>query len=48
MLIGYMPMPSSDERQVVDLQLDACSRPGSTNAIYIRISSRAGTTTAPA
>src|SRR5215204_3307683 len=48
MLIGYMRVSSSDERQVVDLQLDACSRPGSTKPIYIRISSQAGAVTAPA
>src|SRR5829696_4473751 len=47
MLIGYMRVSPSDERQVVDL-LDACSRPGSTNAIYIRISSQAGAVAAPA
>ena len=34
MLIGYMRVSSSDERQVVDLQLDTCSQPGSMNAIY--------------
>ena len=34
MLIGYLRVLSSDEHQVVDLQLDACSRPGSTNAIH--------------
>jgi hypothetical protein len=47
-LIGSMRVSSSDEHQVVDLQLDACSRPGSTNAIHIRISSRAGAVTTPA
>ena len=48
MLIGYMRVSSSDDRQVVDLSSTHCWLPAWTNATCIRTSSQVGATTAPA
>ena len=48
MLIGSMRVSSNDERQVVDLQLDALLAAGINSATCIRTNSQVGATTAPA